>query len=85
MFRVRHMTFKWNVCILCIDSCSTPQEFMHAIHVINHHEFIFCQTGYLSRTVCLESRCALRLWYIDLVVSIKVAVAVCYCFTVFSC
>jgi hypothetical protein len=32
-----------------------------------------------------ESRCALRLQYVDLVVSIEVTVAVCCCFTVFSC
>jgi hypothetical protein len=31
-----------------------------------------------------ESRCALRLRYVDLVVSIEVAVEVCCCFTVFS-
>jgi hypothetical protein len=28
--------------------------------------------------VCLESRCALRLWYLDLVVSIDVAVVSLY-------
>jgi hypothetical protein len=32
-----------------------------------------------------ESRCALRLRYVDLVVSIEVAVEVCCYFTVFSC
>jgi hypothetical protein len=32
-----------------------------------------------------EIRCALRLRYVDLVVSIEVAVEVCCCFTVFSC
>jgi hypothetical protein len=36
-------------------------------------------------TVRSESRCALRLRYADLVVSIEVAVKVCCCFTVFSC
>jgi hypothetical protein len=36
-------------------------------------------------TVRSESRCALRLRYVDLVVSIEVAVEVCCCFTVFSC
>jgi hypothetical protein len=35
-------------------------------------------------TVCSESRCALRLRYVDLVVSIEVAVEVCCCFTVLS-
>jgi hypothetical protein len=36
-------------------------------------------------TVRSESHCAVRLWYVDLFVSIKVAVEVCCCFTVFSC
>jgi hypothetical protein len=36
-------------------------------------------------TVRSESRCALRLRYVDLVVSIEVAVEVCCSFTVFSC
>jgi hypothetical protein len=31
-----------------------------------------------------ESRCALRLWHVYLVVSIEVAVEVCCCFTVFN-
>jgi hypothetical protein len=35
-------------------------------------------------TVRSESRCALRLRYVDLVASIEVAVEVCSCFTVFS-
>jgi hypothetical protein len=35
-------------------------------------------------TVLSESRCALKLRYVDLVVSIEVAVEVCCCFTVFS-
>jgi hypothetical protein len=39
----------------------------------------------LITTVCSESRFALRLRYVDLVVSIEVAVEVCCCFTVFSC
>jgi hypothetical protein len=37
---------------------------------------------YYHHTVHSESRCALRLWYVDLVVSIEVAVEVCCCFTV---
>jgi hypothetical protein len=36
-------------------------------------------------TVCSESRCALRLRYVDLVVGIEVAVQVYCCFIVFSC
>jgi hypothetical protein len=38
-----------------------------------------------QNTVHSESRCALMLQYVDLVVSIEVAVEVCCCFTVFSC
>jgi hypothetical protein len=40
---------------------------------------------YEDATVRSESRCALRLRYVGLVVSIEVAVAVCCCLTVFSC
>jgi hypothetical protein len=36
-------------------------------------------------TVRSESRCALRLRYVDLVVSIEDAGEVCCCFTVFIC
>jgi hypothetical protein len=36
-------------------------------------------------TVRSESRCALRLRYVDLIVSIEVAIEVCCCFTEFSC
>jgi hypothetical protein len=39
----------------------------------------------MASTVRSESRCAFRLRYVDLVVSIEVAVEVCCCFTVFSC
>jgi hypothetical protein len=42
----------------------------------------YCSYEYC--TVRSESRCALRLRYVELVVSIEVAVAVCCCFTVFS-
>jgi hypothetical protein len=42
-------------------------------------------TKWTSNTVRSESRCALMLRYVDLVVSIEVAVAVSCCFTVFSC
>jgi hypothetical protein len=41
--------------------------------------------GLKNSTVRSESRCALRLRHVDLVVSIEVAVEVCCCFTVFSC
>jgi hypothetical protein len=40
---------------------------------------------YVTSTVRSEIRCALRLRYVDLVVSIEVAVEVFCCFTVFSC
>jgi hypothetical protein len=46
----------------------------------NCTEYVPCEY-----TVRSESRCALRLWYVDLVVNIEVAVEVCCCFTVFSC
>jgi hypothetical protein len=36
-------------------------------------------------TVHSESCCALRLRYVDMVVSIEVAVKVCCCFAVLSC
>jgi hypothetical protein len=39
---------------------------------------------YVVCTVHSESFCALRLRYVDLVVSIEVAVEVCCCFTVFG-
>jgi hypothetical protein len=39
----------------------------------------------LFNTVRSESRCALRLRYVDLVVSIEVAIDVCCSLTVFSC
>jgi hypothetical protein len=42
-----------------------------------------CEGGH--NTVRSESRCALRLRYVDLLVSIEVAVEVYFCFTVFSC
>jgi hypothetical protein len=38
-----------------------------------------------GHAVCSESRCALRLRYVNLVVSIEVSIDVCRCFTVFSC
>jgi non-canonical (house-cleaning) NTP pyrophosphatase len=40
-------------------------------------------TAHRSTTLRLESRCALRLRYVDLVVGIEVAVVVWCCFTVF--
>jgi hypothetical protein len=36
---------------------------------------------FVPYTVCSESRCALRLRYVDFVVSIDVIVEVCCCFT----
>jgi hypothetical protein len=47
---------------------------------------IICKLCYLyCSTVRSESRCALRLRYVDLVVSIEIAVAVCCYFNVLSC
>jgi hypothetical protein len=51
-------------------------------YLIRRFESVY---GGLYFTVCSESRCAFRLRYIDMVVSIEVAVEVCCCFTVFSC
>jgi hypothetical protein len=57
---------------------------MHIVQIIDaqrtqdHSKPIIC-------TVRSENRCALRLRYGELVVSIEVAVEVCCCFTVFSC
>jgi hypothetical protein len=46
---------------------------------------VFCRPGREhTNTVRSESRCALRLRYVHLVVSIEVAVEVCCCLTVFS-
>jgi hypothetical protein len=42
-------------------------------------------TPMIRTAVRSESRCALRLRYVDLVVCIEVAVEVCCCLTVFSC
>jgi hypothetical protein len=47
----------------------------------NSFPIYICHT-YHQNTVRLESRCALRLRYVHLVVSIEVAVEVCCCFTV---
>jgi hypothetical protein len=51
------------------------------------NEFLFVENHKAGTdcTVRSESRCALRLRYVDLVVSVEVAVEVCCCFTVFSC
>jgi hypothetical protein len=50
------------------------------IHRLALLTFILIPTS----TVRSESRCALRLQYVHLVVSIEVAVEVCCCLTVFS-
>jgi hypothetical protein len=51
---------------------------------IPYHVIVILYLSVLC-TVSSESRCAVRLRYVDLVVSIEVAVAVCCCFTAFSC
>jgi hypothetical protein len=53
--------------------------FLQIIIIIIHTPFK------IHNTVRSESRCAFRLRYVDLVVSIEVSVEVCYCVTVFSC
>jgi hypothetical protein len=53
---------------------------------IGQDSFTYLMQSVMSPyTVRSEIRCALRLRYVDLVVSVEVAVAVCCCFTVFSC
>jgi hypothetical protein len=44
-----------------------------SLYVIKNYEI----PGLQHNTVLSESRCALRLWYVDLVVSVEVAVEVC--------
>jgi hypothetical protein len=44
-----------------------------------------CNCENAGSIVRSESRCTLRLRYVNLVVSIEVAVEVCCCFTAFSC
>jgi hypothetical protein len=60
------------------------------VREINVHVYIVYEREKERECVCTvrsESRCALRLRYVDLVVSIEVAVQVYSCFTVlvFSC
>jgi hypothetical protein len=54
------------------------------LHLFNK-DFQHLRFLVLNDTVRSESRYALRLRYVDLVVSMEVAVEVCCCFTVFSC
>jgi hypothetical protein len=49
------------------------------------HEVVFTLRNALPYTVHSESHCALRLQYVDLVVSIAFAVEECSCFILFSC
>jgi hypothetical protein len=58
---------------------------IHTFHVILYmKDRLFIVLIGLANTVRSESRCALRIRYIDLVVSIEFAVEVCCCFTKFS-
>jgi hypothetical protein len=68
-------------CILFQSACSKP------CHVIVNVSFPLNRTAMQleGNTVHSESCCALRLWYVDLDVSIEFAVEMCCCFTVFSC
>jgi hypothetical protein len=65
------------------------QDFLHVcpefVDLLNRCVIRQFLRGHKHNIVCSESRCALRLGYVDLVVSIEVAVEVCCCFTVFSC
>jgi hypothetical protein len=67
-----YSTFAW-ICHLSI--CATCLS----------SSFAVSKLMWQTCTVLSESRCALRLRYVDLVVSIEVTVEVCCCFTVFSC
>jgi hypothetical protein len=53
---------------------------VHKLFHFSMNKLILC-----IYTVRSESRCALRLRYLDLIVSIEVAVEVCCRFSVFSC
>jgi hypothetical protein len=66
------------------------------MRIINNYVYIRIINIYLFKnylvffyfifyTLRSESRCALKLRYVDLVVSIEVAVELCCCSTVFSC
>jgi hypothetical protein len=54
-------------------------------NVMKHIDVKNTSKMFIYSAVRSESRCALRLRYVDLVVSIEVAVEVFCCFTVFSC
>jgi hypothetical protein len=61
-----------NICMLFVLLTVVVLLLLGIVNIIN------------TNTVRSESRCALRLRYVDLVVRIEVAVEVCCCFTVFS-
>jgi hypothetical protein len=52
---------------------------------ISKFYLVFMLLFYCNYKVCSESRCALRLRYVDLIASMEVVVAVCCYFTAFSC
>jgi hypothetical protein len=61
---------------------------LHHTHVLTYPVWNVCMIVdkvILLNTARSESRCALSIRYVDLVVSTEVTVAVCCCFTVFSC
>jgi hypothetical protein len=60
-------------CISCLSCCSVKILMLVAL---------VKDIPLYQRNVRSESRCALRLWYVDLAVSIEDAVAVCCCLTV---
>jgi hypothetical protein len=68
----------WDTAMAVLTSEDVGTKFLQIIW--NHSP----KDTMLRCKVCSKSRCALRLWYIDLVVSIEVVVEVCCCFAVFS-
>jgi hypothetical protein len=66
-------------------NCRWQVELVMAAQGLSYMEFDYSYLSQLLYTARSESRCALRLRYVDLVVIIYVAVEVCCCFTIFSC
>jgi hypothetical protein len=67
------------------DSCVRPAYQWVQRTLFQDVKWPGSEINYPVSTVLSESRCALRSQYVDLVVSIEIAVEVCCCFTVFSC
>jgi hypothetical protein len=71
--------FRWKLIPTDLHICMSKPKFDQNLETKTYRTLVWC-----SR-VRSESRCALRLRYVDLVVSIEVAVEVWCCFAVFSC